>query len=152
MNRSKCLFYLFRQDGIAVITPTDEDIALEITVTNRHGDDAHQSHVIITLPDTLRYSSVVHRGKEVSSRFSLSLEKQWQTSNKSILSNESQIRKNKERCSTCLHEMLLVSTQLSCSANENGTLIDCELGNPFHRDAEVRQIENNSQSLYRSNH
>uniref|UniRef100_A0A8C7XZI1 Integrin alpha-2 domain-containing protein n=1 Tax=Oryzias sinensis TaxID=183150 RepID=A0A8C7XZI1_9TELE len=81
---------LVRQDGIAVITPTDEDIALEITVTNRHGDDAHQSHVIITLPDTLRYSSVVHRGKE-----------------------------------------------LSCSANENGTLIDCELGNPFHRDAEL---------------
>ncbi|RVE67553.1 hypothetical protein OJAV_G00103840 [Oryzias javanicus] len=80
---------LVRQDGIAVITPSDEDIALEITVTNRNGDDAHQSHVIITLPETLRYSSV-HGEKE-----------------------------------------------FSCSANENGTLIDCELGNPFHRDSEI---------------
>lgn len=28
-------------------------------------------------------------------------------------------------------------TQLSCTGNKNGTLIDCELGNPFQRDAEV---------------
>lgn len=49
----------FREDGVAVITPTEEDIALEITVTNRGGDDAHQTHSIISLPDTLHYSSVV---------------------------------------------------------------------------------------------
>uniref|UniRef100_A0A3P8RXC4 Integrin subunit alpha 6 n=1 Tax=Amphiprion percula TaxID=161767 RepID=A0A3P8RXC4_AMPPE len=78
---------LAREDGDAVITPSDEDIALEITVTNRDGDDAHQSHAVITLPDTLHYSSV--------------------------------------------------ETQASCTANDKGTLIDCELGNPFKRDAEV---------------
>uniref|UniRef100_A0A3Q1BK90 Integrin alpha-2 domain-containing protein n=1 Tax=Amphiprion ocellaris TaxID=80972 RepID=A0A3Q1BK90_AMPOC len=83
---------LAREDGDAVITPSDEDIALEITVTNRDGDDAHQSHAVITLPDTLHYSSVVHSGAE---------------------------------------------TQVSCTANDKGTLIDCELGNPFKRDAEV---------------
>lgn len=49
----------FREDGVAVITPTEEDIALEITVTNRGGDDAHQTRSIIRLPDTLHYSSVV---------------------------------------------------------------------------------------------
>lgn len=48
-----------RQDGVAVITPTEEDIALEVTVTNRGGDDAHQTRSIISLPDTLHYSSVV---------------------------------------------------------------------------------------------
>ncbi|XP_008293636.1 integrin alpha-6-like [Stegastes partitus] len=54
---------LASQDGVAVITPSDEDIALEITVTNTDGDDAHQSHVVIVLPDTLHYSSVVHGGE-----------------------------------------------------------------------------------------
>lgn len=44
---------------MAVITPSEEDIALEITVTNPDGDDAHQSHLVIVLPDTLHYSSIV---------------------------------------------------------------------------------------------
>uniref|UniRef100_A0A669DKF4 Integrin alpha-6 n=1 Tax=Oreochromis niloticus TaxID=8128 RepID=A0A669DKF4_ORENI len=47
----------FSEDGVAVITPSDEDIALEITVTNKNGDDAHQSSLAITLPDIVRYSS-----------------------------------------------------------------------------------------------
>ncbi|GLD70442.1 integrin alpha-6-like protein [Lates japonicus] len=51
---------LAREDGVAVITPSKEDIALEITVTNRNGDDAHQSRLIIRLPDTLHYSSIVY--------------------------------------------------------------------------------------------
>ncbi|KAI3351532.1 hypothetical protein L3Q82_020388 [Scortum barcoo] len=83
---------LASEDGVAVITPS-EDIALEVTVTNRHGDDAHQSRLIISLPDTLHYSSIVY--------------------------------------STA------AETQVSCTANEKGTLIDCELGNPLQRDAEV---------------
>ncbi|KAF7660991.1 hypothetical protein LDENG_00271160 [Lucifuga dentata] len=84
---------LSRENGIAVISPSDEDIALEITVTNRDGDDAHQSHSVISLPDTLHYSAVVYN--TVSEK------------------------------------------QLKCTANDKGTLIDCELGNPFQRDAEV---------------
>lgn len=55
----KVICCVFREDGVAVITPS-EDIALEITVTNWGGDDAHQSHSVITLPDILHYSSVVN--------------------------------------------------------------------------------------------
>ncbi|KAM6923822.1 integrin alpha-6-like [Xenentodon cancila] len=84
---------LVREDEVAVITPSDEDIALEITVTNRNGDDAHQSHLVVMLPEAVRYSSIVHRGP--------------------------------------------TDTDLSCAANDNGTLIDCELGNPLQRDAEI---------------
>lgn len=82
---------LQRKDGISVITPSDGDIALEITVTNKNGDDAHQSQLDITLPDTLHYSTIA-----VSQQ-----------------------------------------TQVSCTANENGTLIHCDLGNPLQRDSEV---------------
>ncbi|XP_034454867.1 integrin alpha-6-like [Hippoglossus hippoglossus] len=84
---------LAREDGVAVITPSEEDIALEITVTNRNGDDAHQSHSIIMLPDTLHYSSIIYD--------------------------------------------TAAETQMSCTANDKGTRIDCELGNPMRRDAEI---------------
>ncbi|KAK5603980.1 hypothetical protein CRENBAI_025044 [Crenichthys baileyi] len=83
---------LVRDEGVAVITPSDEEIALEITVTNRNGDDAHQCHSVIVLPDTVRYSSVLFSGAE---------------------------------------------EDISCTANDNGTLIDCDLGNPLQRDTEV---------------
>ncbi|MEQ2266023.1 hypothetical protein XENORESO_016649, partial [Xenotaenia resolanae] len=83
---------LVRDEGVAVITPSDEEIALEITVTNRNGDDAHQCHSVIMLPDTVRYSSVL---------FSVAEE------------------------------------DIGCTANGNGTLIDCDLGNPLRRDTEV---------------
>lgn len=59
-------FYVFREDGVAVLTPSDEDVALEVTVTNKGGDDAHQPHCVIHLPDSLRYSSVVHSTTAVS--------------------------------------------------------------------------------------
>ncbi|XP_056295655.1 integrin alpha-6-like isoform X1 [Pseudoliparis swirei] len=84
---------LAREDGVTVITPSEEDIALEIIVTNRNGDDAHQSHSVISLPDTLHYSSIVYGTAS--------------------------------------------ETQVSCTANDKGTLVDCELGNPLQRDAEV---------------
>ncbi|MEQ2199085.1 hypothetical protein XENOCAPTIV_024353 [Xenoophorus captivus] len=57
---------LVRDEGVAVITPSDEEIALEITVTNRNGDDAHQCHSVIMLPDIVRYSSVLFSVAEVS--------------------------------------------------------------------------------------
>ncbi|XP_061541464.1 integrin alpha-6-like [Phycodurus eques] len=84
---------LVREDGVAVITPSGEDVALEITVTNTDGEDAHQSHVVVKLPDLLRYSSVVYASTSVS--------------------------------------------QVTCSSNDKGTVIDCELGNPLQRDAQV---------------
>ncbi|XP_029298036.1 integrin alpha-6-like [Cottoperca gobio] len=84
---------LAREDGVAVITPSAEDMALEITVTNRNGDDAHQSHSVISLPETLHYSSIVYSTAS--------------------------------------------ETQVTCTANGKGTKINCELGNPLRRDAEV---------------
>ncbi|KAM9376193.1 integrin alpha-6-like [Pholidichthys leucotaenia] len=83
---------LAREDGVAVITPSDEDVALKITVTNRNGDDAHQSHAVIMLPDTLHYSSIIQSKGE---------------------------------------------SQMSCTVNDKGNIINCELGNPLQRDAEV---------------
>ncbi|XP_075868420.1 integrin alpha-6-like [Nelusetta ayraudi] len=82
---------LAREGDIAIITPSKEDIALEITVTNRDGEPAHQAHVTIILPDTLGYTSAVHAGSE----------------------------------------------RQSCKAKNNGSVIDCELGNPLQRDAQV---------------
>ncbi|XP_061690703.1 integrin alpha-6-like [Syngnathoides biaculeatus] len=84
---------LVREDGVAVITPSGEDVALEITVTNKDGEDAHQSHVVVKLPDLLRYSSAVYASTSVS--------------------------------------------RVTCSSNDKGTVIDCELGNPLQRDAQV---------------
>uniref|UniRef100_A0A8C3G6C0 Integrin alpha-2 domain-containing protein n=1 Tax=Cyclopterus lumpus TaxID=8103 RepID=A0A8C3G6C0_CYCLU len=78
---------LAREDGVAVITPSEEDIALEIIVTNRNGDDAHQSHSVSI--------QVLRSGR---TRF---------------------------------------KHYYYCTANDKGTLIDCELGNPLRRDAEV---------------
>ncbi|CAB1337492.1 unnamed protein product [Coregonus sp. 'balchen'] len=76
-----------------VISAGDEDIVLEVNVTNREGDDAHQSHLIIKLPDSLSYSSLYFNS---------------------------------------ISEVIV-----KCNPNDNGTLTDCELGNPFKRDAEV---------------
>ncbi|XP_059202165.1 integrin alpha-6-like [Centropristis striata] len=93
LNNQDVFKSLSREDGVAVITPSEEDVALQITVTNRDGDDAHQSHAAIRLPDTLQYNAVLHATPS--------------------------------------------ETAVSCTANNKGTLINCELGNPLQRDAEV---------------
>uniref|UniRef100_A0A8C6KIM6 Integrin alpha-6-like n=1 Tax=Nothobranchius furzeri TaxID=105023 RepID=A0A8C6KIM6_NOTFU len=80
---------LVRDNGVAVITPSDDDVALEITVTNRNGDDAHQKKIKLKF---LYYSKSKRGPKQVL---------------------------------------------MSCTANDKGTLIRCELGNPLQRDAEV---------------
>ncbi|XP_072290728.1 integrin alpha-6-like [Eucyclogobius newberryi] len=84
------VFTSLHRDGLAVITPSDGNIALEITATNRNGDDAHESRLSITLPDTLHYSTI-HQSE----------------------------------------------TPVSCTANDKGTLVNCDLGNPLQRDAEI---------------
>lgn len=90
-NRQDVYEPLAREGDISIITPSKEDIGLEITVTNRDGDPAHQARVAIRLPDTLGYTSTLHAESE---------------------------RQN-------------------CTANNNGSVIDCELGNPLQRDAQV---------------
>ncbi|XP_064408505.1 integrin alpha-7 isoform X1 [Latimeria chalumnae] len=86
---------------MAVFSLTDqEDVALEITVTNspsdrrhphRDGDDAHAAQLIASIPDTLTYSA---------------------------------FRSHQDK-------------QLVCAANQNGSRVECELGNPMKRDAKV---------------
>ncbi|XP_028816348.1 integrin alpha-6-like [Denticeps clupeoides] len=81
---------LTRENGEAVITPGDKEVALQILVTNKDGEDAHQTQLSVTLPDSLSYVSYISG-----------------------------------------------QPSASCSANENGTLVECHLGNPFTRDSEV---------------
>ncbi|XP_054983529.1 integrin alpha-7 isoform X4 [Sorex araneus] len=77
------------------------DIGLELTVTNlpsdpaqpqADGDDAHEAQLLVTLPDSLRYSGV---------RTLDSVEKSL------------------------------------CQSNENASQVECELGSPMKRDAQV---------------
>ncbi|XP_048882034.1 integrin alpha-6 isoform X2 [Brienomyrus brachyistius] len=47
-----------RQNGVPVISLSDQkDIALEITVKNRNGDDAHEAKLVGTFPSSLSYSA-----------------------------------------------------------------------------------------------
>uniref|UniRef100_A0A4W6FCR9 Integrin subunit alpha 6 n=1 Tax=Lates calcarifer TaxID=8187 RepID=A0A4W6FCR9_LATCA len=55
-----------REDGVAVIIPSEEGIALEITVTNRNGDDAHQSHLIIKKSIDCELGNPFQRDAEVT--------------------------------------------------------------------------------------
>uniref|UniRef100_A0A8C1LSY2 Integrin, alpha 6, like n=1 Tax=Cyprinus carpio TaxID=7962 RepID=A0A8C1LSY2_CYPCA len=57
---------LAMENDIPVISPGDENIALEVTVTNIGGDDAHQSQLSVTFPEFLRLSSVELKKSSVS--------------------------------------------------------------------------------------
>lgn len=64
-----CIFVCWRENDIPVISPGDENIALEVTVTNIGGDDAHQSQLSVTFPEFLRLSSVELKKSSVSVPF-----------------------------------------------------------------------------------
>ncbi|XP_058654599.1 integrin alpha-6 isoform X2 [Onychostoma macrolepis] len=49
---------LTMENDIPVISPGDKNIALEVTVTNIGGDDAHQSQLSVVFPEFLQLSSV----------------------------------------------------------------------------------------------
>ncbi|KAM3612250.1 uncharacterized protein V6R79_005428 [Siganus canaliculatus] len=90
-NNQEVCNSLSGEDGVGVIKPSEEKIALEITATNRGGDDAHQSRLVISLPETLRYDSA-----------------SWSA-----------------------------DSQPPCQPNDKGSVVDCDLGNPLQRDAEI---------------
>ncbi|XP_031414622.1 integrin alpha-6-like isoform X2 [Clupea harengus] len=69
-----------------------KEIALEVTVTNKGGDDAYEAALIASFPSTLSYSA-------------------WRVLN--------------------------ADKQVNCAANQNGSQVECELGNPFKKDSEV---------------
>nr|XP_005167468.1 integrin alpha-6 isoform X2 [Danio rerio] len=82
------------ENGVPVISLSDQkDIALEVTVRNRNGDDAHEAKLVSHFDDSLSYSGF----------------RSLRTNDKHVI----------------------------CAANQNGSLADCELGNPFKRDSEV---------------
>ncbi|MBN3326404.1 ITA6 protein, partial [Atractosteus spatula] len=88
------------ENGVPVISLSNqEDIALEVTVTNmpsrdRDGDDAYEAKLVALLPDTLSYSAA--RTLNAPS-----------------------------------------DKQVTCTANQNGSRADCDLGNPFKSKSEV---------------
>uniref|UniRef100_A0AAQ5YWM3 Integrin alpha-2 domain-containing protein n=1 Tax=Amphiprion ocellaris TaxID=80972 RepID=A0AAQ5YWM3_AMPOC len=46
------------ENGVPVISLSDQkNIALEVSVTNKNGDDAHEAYVIVSLPRSLTYSA-----------------------------------------------------------------------------------------------
>uniref|UniRef100_A0A4W6F017 Integrin, alpha 6b n=1 Tax=Lates calcarifer TaxID=8187 RepID=A0A4W6F017_LATCA len=80
-----------------------KNIALEVTVTNEKGDDAYEASVIASLPHNV--------GLFLSDIFSHTHTYQFL-----ILTGT---------------HYLFQEGQVTCSANTNGTLATCELGNPF---------------------
>lgn len=49
--------FLSRQNGLPVISLSDQkDIALEVTVRNRNGDDAHEAKLVGMFPNALSFS------------------------------------------------------------------------------------------------
>ncbi|XP_043114018.1 integrin alpha-6 isoform X2 [Puntigrus tetrazona] len=56
-QRDKC-FPLSMENDIPVISPGDKNVALEVTVSNIGGDDAHQSQLSVAFPEFLPLSSV----------------------------------------------------------------------------------------------
>ncbi|KAL7886256.1 hypothetical protein AOLI_G00065510 [Acnodon oligacanthus] len=57
-HQDKCI-PLAREDGIAVIYPGDENTALEVTVTNKGGDDAHLTQLFADFQESLPLSAVI---------------------------------------------------------------------------------------------
>jgi len=46
-----------RENGVPVISLSDQkDIALEVTVRNRNGDDAHEAKLVAQFDESLSYS------------------------------------------------------------------------------------------------
>ncbi|XP_053487838.1 integrin alpha-6 [Ictalurus furcatus] len=50
---------LARENGVAVISPGSGNTALEITITNHGGDDAHLAQLVANFPESLPLSSVI---------------------------------------------------------------------------------------------
>lgn len=53
---------------MAVISPGAENTALEVTVTNHGGDDAHLAQLVADFPESLPLSSVIPKQDSVSLR------------------------------------------------------------------------------------
>lgn len=71
MRYAKGLYFIVlnRKNDIAVVSLSDQkDIALEVTVKNRNGDDAHEAKLIGWFGDLLSYSGFRSQKSTVSSK------------------------------------------------------------------------------------
>lgn len=104
-----------------VIKLSDQkDIALEVKVTNMNGDDAHEASVVAYFSRSLTYSAV-----RVPPNVSLSfLPRSFPLLVGRVITT-----------GVCLFQ----KQPVSCIANKNGSFADCDLGNPFKRNSEVRR-------------
>ncbi len=59
----------WRENDIPVISPGEKNFALEVTVTNIGGDDAHQSQLSVAFPEFLQLASVEPKKSGVSVPF-----------------------------------------------------------------------------------
>ncbi|KAI4893518.1 hypothetical protein NFI96_004258 [Prochilodus magdalenae] len=57
-QRDECI-PLTRKDGLAAISPGNKDTALQITVTNKGGDSAHDTQLFADFPESLPLSDII---------------------------------------------------------------------------------------------
>lgn len=125
MKKSVSLISLFlfphRENGVPILSLSDQkDIALELKVNNK-GEDAYEAQLTASFPKSLSYSAV-------RTKSSVSPAARYRTYSLFVI-----IMKN------CFSSALksLQEKPISCLANQNGSQADCDLGNPFTRNAEV---------------
>lgn len=90
------------------------------------GDDAHAAQLLISLPNTLSYA-----GSRVPPQVCGDPEQyvfKWEGKFCYLCVTEI-------KCSVICHHCL----QMRCQANQNGSQVECDLGNPVKRDAKVRK-------------
>lgn len=110
-----------RESGVPILSLSDQkDIALEVKVINQ-GEDAYEAQLTASFPKSLSYSGI----RTLSS---VSPANRYLTYLLFVI-----IMKN---LFLSTHESLQ-DKPINCLANLNGSQADCDLGNPFKKDAEV---------------
>ncbi|XP_061879880.1 integrin alpha-6-like isoform X3 [Entelurus aequoreus] len=100
------------ENGVPVISLSNQkDVALEVKVNNKNGDDAHEASVVASFPRYLTYA--IYHGPKVR------LFSRTHSSHFAVLMGKH-----------CFQDV-------TCSANKNGSKATCEVGNPFKRDSET---------------
>lgn len=111
-----------RENGVPILSLSDQkDIALELKVNNK-GEDAYEAQLTASFPKSLSYSAV-------RTKSSVSPAARYRTYSLFVII-----------IMTNWFLSALKSLQekpISCLANQNGSQADCDLGNPFVRNAEV---------------
>lgn len=103
-----------------------KEVTLEVTVTNPGGDDAYEASVLATFPSSLTYSRF-HAPSNVSAP--PSAPPLHITMVSALVSDSLDVGSQQQPS----------ESQVNCMANKNGSYANCDLGNPFKRNAKVRK-------------